>query len=884
MNFPRRPRRHVAPLLTLALSASLLFAQQPKPAPKTTAAPKPSADQSVPDVTLDTLFAADSYAIYGEMRGVGQYVSSEEFKQLLGPLKLPGTVPPEITRLLDFVNAHAEILSSARLAFGAMAARDGLPDVVAAVELSSNEDAQKLEPQLREFVADYYGAQTGEEGAAATDAGAAKRSARLGASPTVAAEGAGSRAVRRRARSQSQSSRTLRAGERVEAQAVAPLFIRRAGSLVVMADKQFTFRRLRGAAGAQSLMDEPGFQAARARLSSDTLFLYFNTTRMSRSLKRQMDEYERQRQLAEAAEANAKGITVHTSTPLLFPPDDRPVPYGAGTNMNAPADQARAGANNAALTGNSNASPAPLAELSDLPPERRAELEAAIAESTANLEEHKRRADEIEALRKSQPDYEQKERQREFERHFQRLVFNDAPTGGTWAESIGVGASIQGDEIVARALFVNDAEDRTPRPVPFMPILLSGPQVSPEAAGVVPADADIFVAASLDLPQMYDYVASVFKIFDLAAGAQEKQGLFESQISAFEKDNKFRIREDLLNSLGNEIALVMPSDFLGVRRARKVPAGAGGDAANADQSKQEPRSFVASPVVVVSLSDKKALQELLPRALEAAGIKGVSEAQLIEKRGDVEVLTFTQASAAFIGNFLVMSDAPTMRWVIDAYNKGETLAGSDEYRRASGWQPRQLLGQVYVSNALFKDHFGDVYKSIDDIEDQELRNFLARLDPNPGAVTHTLTKEGNGLLHELHVPKNLLALMSASAVVAQQLAPMRRNEAMAMSALYTIASRQDAFKGKHGRFATQSELEGELKSGGLGGVLTMSEVSGYEIRFTTSGDSLSATATPTGYPKQGRRSFFIDETYMLRGADLNGKPANASTPPLNSGN
>ncbi|MCA1630047.1 MAG: DUF3352 domain-containing protein, partial [Acidobacteria bacterium] len=500
---------------------------------------------------------------------------------------------------------------------------------------------------------------------------------------------------------------------------------------------------------------------------------------------------------------------------------------------------------------------------------------------------------------KSQPGYAEEKRrqgrQREFEQQFQRLVFDDSTAGG-WAESIGVGASIQGDEIVLRALFVNDSEDRAPRPIPFMPILLSGPQVAPEAASVVPADADIFAAASLDLPQMYDYVASVFKIFDLAAaaaGEEGKQGLFESQISAFEKDNKFRIREDLLGALGNEIAIVMPSDFLGVRRQRRAPKGTGGgDAPNADQSKQEPQNFASSPVVIVSLADKEAMRELLPRLLEAVGIRGVNEQQLIEKRGDVEILTFTQASAAFVGNFLVMSDPQTMRWVIDAYNRRETLANSDEFRRAAGWQQRQLLGQVYVSNALLKDTFGNVYDSIEDIDDQELKTFLARLDTNPGAVTHTLTKEGNGLLHELHIPKNLLTLMSASSVVAQQLAPLRTNEAMATYALYNIASAQAKYKASNGRYASNEELEKlvrervtlkgdqEILSRGFG-TSAASGIEGYEIKIVASGDKFEATATPTGYPKQGRRSFFIDETNVLRGADTGGKTATASTEPVN---
>lgn len=901
MNFPRRPRHIVTPFLTIALAASLVFAQQPKVAPSQTAAPKPGAAQTVPDVTLDTLFAADSYAIYGEMRGVGQYVSSEEFKQMLGPMRLPGIIPQELNQLLDFLTSHAEILSNARLAFGAMPVRDGLPEVVAAVELSSSEDAQKLEPQLREFIADYYDTQPGEDGGAGaaaktTTAGAAKRSATPGASPAVVVDDAGSRAVRRRARLQSQ---TARAGERAEAQAaVAPVFIKRAGSLVVIADKQFTFRKIRGAAGAPGLLDEPGFQAARARLASDTLFLYFNTTRMSSYTKRRMEEYERQGKKMEAeAEAARKNGTSYSGKISSRSGGTMSITVAnANTGPGATVSPEAVGANSNAAAMNMNASvPATVGNSNrnsnDVPP---AELSAELGDdemglSKEELEEYKRHEAEREAeeeKRKSQPGYaeekQRQERQREFERQFQRLVFSDPAAGGTWAESIGVGASIEGEEIVVRALFVGDSEDRAPRPIPFMPIVLSGPLIAPEAASVVPANADIFVAASLDLPQMYDYVASVFKIFDLAAaaaGEQDKQGLFESQVSTFEKENKLRIREDLLNSLGNEIALVMPADFLGVRRGRNArQQGAPGDASNADApdaSKQEPQSFASSPVIIVSLADKKAVQELLPRMLEAVGVKGVSEQQLLEKRGDVEVLTFTQASAAFVGNFLVMSDPQTMRWVIDAYNKRETLANSEGFRRAAGWQQRQLLGQVYVSNALLKETFGDVYKSIDDIDEPELKAFLSRLDPNPGAVTHALTKEGNGLLHELHVPKNLLTLMSAGVIVAEKLASMRSNEFMAIMTLRQLASEESDVKAKKGNYVPL----GELKKDDF--LERMGDLEGYEIKLTVSGDGFAITATPTGYPKQGRRSFYIDETNTLRGADTGGKPATAATAPAN---
>jgi hypothetical protein len=43
----------------------------------------------------------------------------------------------------------------------------------------------------------------------------------------------------------------------------------------------------------------------------------------------------------------------------------------------------------------------------------------------------------------------------------------------------------------------------------------------------------------------------------------------------------------------------------------------------------------------------------------------------------------------------------------------------------------------------------------------------------------------------------------------------------------------------------------------------------------------TVVAVPTEYRSSGRRSFFIDETGVIRGEDRQGAEANNSTPPLN---
>jgi hypothetical protein len=59
----------------------------------------------------------------------------------------------------------------------------------------------------------------------------------------------------------------------------------------------------------------------------------------------------------------------------------------------------------------------------------------------------------------------------------------------------------------------------------------------------------------------------------------------------------------------------------------------------------------------------------------------------------------------------------------------------------------------------------------------------------------------------------------------------------------------------------------------------------YSYQFTDPGPSSPATykifATPATYATTGIRSFYVDETGILRGADKNGAPANETDPPIN---
>lgn len=847
MKFPRSVRSCGA---SLAVAAALLLspilsgvnAQRPAkppaaaPTTRTTTAAASAANERTPAATFDTLLSADAYGVYAEVRMVGRQAASQEIAQLIAPLTLGGGAPPELLNLYEFIKANAEPLTTARLMFATMPARAGLPEVLVAVEMPSVEEARKFLPELKQFIAVNVAPRPSDATTATLG----------GASPEDAANADNRRGRRRAARANTTEARART--DAAKPPAAPPFQVKRSGQIIAMSNDAFTFKNLRGARDQALLVDEPGFQAARTRFGTDTIFVYFNTVRMFSSTKARQDayekEYRRQQEIAEA-EARKRGDAANADTVSV----EREVTDDLVVNSNGNSNSAVVASNNARVgtaTNSNIASPE-----DEAPPPPPATPEATPSpKSEKELEEERRR-----------------EESRRFAQTLGSLVFGEGPTASlsTWPESIGVGASLEADSVVVRGLFVNLADDQPLRPIPFLPVVLSGPSIAAEASAVLPSDTDIFLTVSLDLPQMYDYLASMMKIIDLTAKSDEGKGGFEEQLTTFEKTNNFRIKEELLAALGNEIAIGLPATMLGMQSGKRVEDGTG-------------NSSFTSPVAVVALNDKKALQELLPRVLRAVGFAGATEESIIEKHGGVEVLTFSNGTLAFIDRFLVSTtDAATMRRITEAYNNGETLANSERFRDSTSWQAKQAVGQIYVSNAMLKGMFEDVSKAVNDIEDESIRAYLLRLDPDPGSITLSATREPNGLMHELHLPKNFLSLLTASDLINRELSTLRGNEAQAKWKLRMLHSAEEEHKESTGRYGTLEELKA---AGRLNEAHETMELENYEIRLSVSGDKFEATATPKAYPKLGRRSYYIDHTGSLRGGDTGGKPASVSDPPV----
>src|SRR5215203_5109321 len=148
MNLIKLPT--LAALLLLTTLTTTNVAQQKrqapgKPQPKAAVAPAPAP-------TVDTLVPAESYAIYGEVRGIGQLIQSSALNDILEPvLKLAGP-PKEFTTMMKWLHAHADELMTSRLLIATFPSTKEVPETIIAIEFASTEEAAKFAKPLNEFL------------------------------------------------------------------------------------------------------------------------------------------------------------------------------------------------------------------------------------------------------------------------------------------------------------------------------------------------------------------------------------------------------------------------------------------------------------------------------------------------------------------------------------------------------------------------------------------------------------------------------------------------------------------------------------------------------------------------------------------------------------
>ena len=759
-------------LLLLALTAPVV-AQQKRPTPK----PQPRA---TPAPTFETLVPADSYKIYGEVRGVGQVIRSNALTDLLEPvLKLSGP-PKEFKTVVKWLNAHSEDVMTSRLLLATWptGSAQQVPQTLIAIEFATTEEATKFAGTLNEFLPTIVPPPPPPEVSPKSTEGPNTTDKPKPAAPPE------------------------------------PGFhLQRLGSLIIITPRPWTMKQLKPA-GSKLLAEDANFRAAHNRFSTDPLFLYIDTKTIEKEDADREKQFEEQRRLAEE-QAKRKQEEAKTEPKEANEPEE----------------------------------PGFLPE-KQVEPQVSATIEAVTSEGT--------KVPGSDLVSMALID-----------------IGSSFFQGEThWPDSIAFALSFEGDSFDLRALLVNQGGEKADA-LPFAPMLITGPALSPEASNIFPADTEILVTMSLDLPQIYAAMSKPQpkQTYTTSHGStvEVKEVVPVSPFAAIEERLKIKLKDDLLPLLGSEIALRLPTNGANMMALPGLIIGAPGAA-----TEKQPNN--AAPVLAIAVKDKEGLRALMPKLLDNFGLKGASSLMQTERREDTELVSFANLfSYAFIGNFIVIStDAASTRYVVDSYLKHETLSSDIQFKNSTRWQPRPLQGQLYISPALMEGYKTWAQQSSTMVTDQ-VRAFLTRASTVAQPITYSLSNEGLGPLHELHIPRNLILMAVAGISGEINPPPLVQNERMAIGMMYTIVHAEDEYKKKNG--GAYGTLE-ELMAADMVPKDTI-EKSGYRFDLTVSGDKFEVSATPLEYGKSGRLSLFLDQTQVLRGGDKSGASASASDPPIN---
>jgi len=808
-------------LLATVLLTSPVCAQRPA-TPARISAPR-EAPLRAPEPTFDNLLAADSYKLYGEVRNVGQLMSTGGVGEIVDPIIKLADPPQEFKSIIKFLKTNAESLATARLLFATWPARDDVPGAFVAIEFATNDEAAKFAPKLETFLPGVLPPVPVTPEASPADP---VKTRPAGANETV--KQPGTIEVKKEPAPATPASPPEPRVER-------PAFVlSHTGNLVLISDKSFKFEKLRPV-GSKSLFEDQNFRIAHDRFSSESVFLFFNVALE----ERRKPTTEKQQQVIAAAEAERMRQAEEASAPAEA--ETTPDPSGQPTPVEVQLDQTSGvlTEGRATLSGGPSPSPTPI-------PTKEQQVQATATSQVGHL---------LDALGFGEPQ---------------------------WPEAVGLALALDNNDYVIKALLI-DAPDAKHLPLPFVPQLISGPSYSPEAPSVLPEDTEVFVSASFDFLQTYEGMRKATEARTKAEVKQLPAAGREPSLdmyAEFEKKAGIKIKDDLLPVFGNEIALAGSLKSLqgvggfnmGPRPSAK-PSPEAGDARD-DKDKKGNEVF---PMLLISVRDREAARRVMPRILDGLGIGEANLIAQVEKREDTEMVNYAGMFAyAFVGNFVVISEAATVRRVIDANVNHQTLSSNSAFRNSRRWEPSRTLGQIYVSPALMEGYQDEVRKQAATL-DPAMRDFLLGLDPTAGAITYALSNDGLGTQHEMHLPKNLIIAMVAGVSSAAKNPPPEMNEGMAMGSLRTIFSAESVYQsttGK-GKYGTLDQLvEQKLVN------KPFLEKYGYDLEVRTSGDEFEAVATPREYGKTGKRSFFVDKSGVVRGDDHGGTPATAADKPV----
>lgn len=202
--------------------------------------------------------------------------------------------------------------------------------------------------------------------------------------------------------------------------------------------------------------------------------------------------------------------------------------------------------------------------------------------------------------------------------------------------------------------------------------LLLLPPYQPRAAQSLPLDASAYVSLGIDSLQIYDALLKTWgPLITMQLGTKSA----DEAVKTLEQRLGFRIREELLASLGTELVIAQI----------KTPGSA-------------PDAFQTNTLILVEVKDAELLKSVLEKnqASRASETEPVASVEIYKGR---KIYPLTEKySIGVIGPFAALANIDEIKRLTDQLDQGRSLASAESYKRTFG-NPTSPHGiEVFVTS------------------------------------------------------------------------------------------------------------------------------------------------------------------------------------------
>ncbi|HEX4949639.1 MAG TPA: DUF3352 domain-containing protein [Blastocatellia bacterium] len=243
----------------------------------------------------------------------------------------------------------------------------------------------------------------------------------------------------------------------------------------------------------------------------------------------------------------------------------------------------------------------------------------------------------------------------------------------------------------------------------------------------------------------------------------------------------------------------------------------------------------------------------------------------------VEIKSLFAAWVGFSDEYMIVADSKeTIKQMLDLAEGGRTLAGDFNYSRAMNSVGGATTTKVFIGPKMFDGLLNDFIRAWVTKPGELEADLSARAPLNvPATVAAAIDTDATSIKLEAFSPLGIPGTVALWGFGSDMKQGTEGKETAARYRLRELAKAEKAYAKKNQNRYASLETLAQSKDMKFNPESLKDEQSNYRFAFKLKpgGKGYEATASPIKYGRQGRLSFFIDESGTLRRADKEGAPA-----------